>query len=215
MLLQSIREEIAEYGRKMLQLGLTRNTGGYISVCDRTENLIAITPSAMDYMAIRPENVIVATMDGKQVEGDGRLSTEWLVQQQIYQNRPEINAVVHTHSIFAITLSTLRREVPPANFTLCQVGGNVRCTELHNYTSQALADDVLEKLKDRYAVLMGNHGLVACGPTLKRAFDLAEEIEAGCEVYWRACCIGTPVCLSEEQKAEQLGELAKYFKIQR
>lgn len=83
MLLQAIREELVEYGRHMLERGLTRNSGGYLSVYDRKENLIAITPSGLDYRATKPENIILATPEGVQVDGIGKVSTEWHVQQQI------------------------------------------------------------------------------------------------------------------------------------
>jgi len=214
MLLQAIREELVEYGRRMLEQGLTRGSGGYLSVYDRKENLIAITPSGLGYRDTRPENIILATPEGVQVDGIGKVSTEWHVQQQIYLARPDVSAVVHTHSLYAIVMSTTRKDVPVANFTMSRAGGPVRCAGYYNYTSQELADDVLDKLKDRYAVLMGNHGLVACGANLKEAFELAEEVEYGCEVYWRAACIGTPVCLTDAQVADQIEEGRRYAKTQ-
>ena len=211
MLMKNQREEIVEYGRRMLTSGLTRNTGGYLSIYDRAAQTVAVKPSSMDYMKIRTEDVIVVDLNGNKLEGNGRLSTEWPVQQAIYANRDDIDALVHTHSPFATTISALRLELPAANFTVSRAGGNVRCTEFFNFTSQQLADSILEKMQDRYAVLLGNHGLVAGERSLAAAYDLAEDLEFCCEVFWRAKCVGEPVVLSEEQMQEQIQELSKYY----
>jgi len=210
MLMQSQREEIAEYGRKMLASGLTRNTVGYLSIYDRSAQAIAVCPGSMDYRIIRAEDVVVVDIDGNRLDGDKKLSSEWCVIQKIFANREDIHALVHTHSAFATTVSALRCEVPSASFTVCMAGGNVRCSEFYNYTTQEIANDVLEKMRDRYAVLMGNHGLVAGGRSLPEAFVLAEEIEFCCEVFWRAKCVGEPVVLSNEQVQEMVQELNRY-----
>ena len=212
MLMQQQREEIAYYGRKMLHDGLTRNTGGYLSAYDREAKLIAVSPSGMPYDDIRPEDVVVVDLAGNVLEGTGRPSTEWLVPRTVFPVREDIDAIVHTHSTFATVMSALRWEVPAANFTLALAGGNVRCTEFYNYTSQALADAILEKMEGRTAVLMGNHGLVGAGKSVKQAYTVAEEIEFCCEVYLRAKSAGgTVVPLSDAQLVEMVQALGGYY----
>lgn len=212
MLLQELREEVAEYGRRMLMDGLTRGTGGYISAYDREKRLIAISPSGMDYREIEAQDVVIVDLDGNKLEGTGKPSTEWLVPKAVFPVREDINAIVHTHSRFATTIAALRWEIPAANFTLCRAGGgNVRCTDFHNFTSQELADDILDKMKERTAVLMGNHGLVACGIDLKQAYGTAEEVEFSAEVFWRAKCVGEPTLLTDKQVRDQLEELGNYY----
>ena len=77
MLLQELREQVSKYGKCMLQEGLTRGTGGYISARDPESGLICSTPSSMDYMMIEAEDVIVSDVDGNIVEGKGKVSSEW------------------------------------------------------------------------------------------------------------------------------------------
>ncbi len=212
MLMQSVREQIADYGRKMLKSGLTRNTGGYLAAFDRTLGLAAVTPSGTPYETMRAEDVVLVDLDGNIAEGTGKPSTEWPVIRKLFAGRADIDALVHPHSTFATTLSALRWELPAACFTTARAGGVVRCCDFYNYTSEELADAIFEKMEDRYAVLMGNHGLLAAGTDIAQAYITAEEIEFGCEVYWRARCVGTPVPLTDDQLKEQLSALAKYYR---
>lgn len=214
MLMQTIREQIAEYGRKMLEDGLTRNTGGYLASFDRKLGLAAVTPSGMAYEKIRPEDVVIVDLDGNKIEGTGKPSTEWPVVQKVFSCRTDIDALVHTHSTYATTISALRWELPAACFTTSRAGGVVRCCDFYNYTSQELADAIVEKMQDRYAVLMGNHGLVAAGKDIPQAYITAEEVEFGCEVYWRARSVGQPVCLTDAQLDDLVKEIARYAKEQ-
>ena len=212
MLMQLQREQIAEYGRKMLADGLTRNSGGYLAAFDRENRLAAVTPSGMAYEQMRPEDVVVADLSGRVLEGNGRPSTEWPVIRKVFSCREDIDALVHTHSTFATTVSALRWELPAACFTTARAGGVVRCCDFFPYTSEELAEATIEKLKDRYALLMGNHGLLAAGIDIPQAYITAAEVEFGCEVYWRARCVGQPVCLSQAQMAEQMQALARYYR---
>lgn len=214
MLLQELREQVAEYGRRMLQEGMTRGTGGYICARDPETGLVCSSPSSMDYMKIRPEDVIVSDVDGNILEGTGTVSSEWNVIRDVLKNRSDIMALVHTHSRFATTISALRMDLPAASFTLPQCGGKeVRCTGYHSFYSQALSDDINEKMKDRMAVLMGNHGLLAASINLKNAYYLATEIEFSAEVYWRAKCIGEPYVLSQEECDEYMNDYHRYTHI--
>ena len=140
----------------------------------------------MPYDDIRPEDVVVVDLAGNVLEGTGRPSTEWLVPRTVFPVREDIDAIVHT------PLHLRHRHVRPAVGGACRQlharpcrHGNVRCTEFYNYTSQALADAILEKMEGRTAVLMGNHGLVGAGKSVKQAYTVAEEIEFCCEVYLR------------------------------
>ena len=211
MFMQTQREQVAEFGRKMLEKGLTRNTGGYLSIIDREAGGVAVCPSGMEYMLIQPEDVVIMDLEGNKLDGSRRPSTEWPVIRTVFANRPDINALVHTHSPSATVMSALRWELPVVNFTISLAGGPVRCTDFYNYTTQDLADAILEKMQDRYAVLMGNHGLLAAGVTMKQAFTLAEEIEFGCEVYLRAKSVGNPVSLTDAQMLDMQRELGGYY----
>ena len=214
MLLKELREQVAGCGVSMLEDGLTRGTVGYISARDPETGLICSTPSSVPYREIRPEDVIVSDGEGKIIEGSGKLSSEWNVQRDVFKNRADIHALVHTHSRYATTLSALRMDLPAASFTLCYANtGIVKCTDYHLFYSQDLADDILDKLQGSKAVLMGNHGLLATGADLKEAYNLALEMEFCAEVYWRAKCIGEPYILNDREVELQIKELYDYTHV--
>jgi len=112
LLLEEKRQVIVEYGKKLIAAGLTRGTGGNISVLDEKSKLMAISPSGMDYFETKPEDVVVMDLNGKIVDGFRKPSSEWRMHLIFYQKREDVGAVVHTHSMFATTLATLHWEVP-------------------------------------------------------------------------------------------------------
>ena len=104
MLLQTQRELVVEYGKKLVTTGLTDGTFGNLSVFDRESGLMAISPSGMDYFLTTPADVVVTDLEGKVVEGERKPSSELDLHRLFYQRRPDVNGVVHTHSTFATVL---------------------------------------------------------------------------------------------------------------
>ena len=212
-MLEELRKKVSDYGKRMFNEGLTRGTGGYISARDKETGLICSTPSAIPYLEIEPEDVLVSDVDGNIIEGNGKISSEWFVMSEVYKNRPDINALVHAHAKFSTVLSALRQDLPASCFSLPIAGGpNVRCTAFHSFYSQDLADDIFDKMRDRKAVLMGNHGLLAGGDDLDEAYSVANTVEYCAEIHWMALCAGTPVPLTEEETEIQIADTKRYSK---
>lgn len=200
MLLEHERELVVEYCRKLSESGLTRGTGGNISVLDREAGLFAVSPSGMDYFKMQPEDIVVMDIDGNRVDGIRKPSSETEMHRLIYVDRQEINAVVHTHSTFAATLACLHQELPAVHYLIGYAGGSsVRCTPYVPFGTRELAEVARDGMRGRFAVILGNHGLLAAGPDIQYAFDAAEEIEFVCELYWRAKSIGDPAILSDDE----------------
>ena len=101
MLLKEQRELVVEYGKKLVEAGLTVGTFGNLSIYEREQKLVAISPSGMDYFCTTPEDVVVLTVQGEHVDGARKPSSEVDLHCLLYQNRPDVNAVVHTHSTYA------------------------------------------------------------------------------------------------------------------
>lgn len=212
MFMQEVREDIVKYGKRMCQEGLTVHTGGYLGYYNRADKAIAISPSATPYMDCTPGDVVIVDIEGNKLEdcNGKRRSSEWPVLQTIFKNREDINAVVHCHSRWANVMAALRMEVPVAYFEMANIGGSLRCTDYYIFTDPKLGEDVLDKMKGRTAVLMGNHGLVACGSTIKEAYESVETIEFSCEIFWRAKCLGNPIHLTDVQIEEMITAARKY-----
>lgn len=212
MLLKSERELIAEYGRKLITTGLTRSTSGNISIYCPEKQLLALSPSGMDYFLIEPKDVTVLDLEGNLIDGDGQPSSESEMHRIFYQRDSSIKAVVHTHSVFSTTLASLRWELPPTNYLLALAGGTVRCAPYALYGTKELAENAYAAMEGRRACLLANHGLLAIGDDLPQAFSVAENIEHCAEYYYRAKCVGEPVQLTEHQMAEMLEKIPTYGK---
>ena len=181
----------------MNRRGINQGTSGNISA--RVAEGFLITPSGLPYDETKPADIVLMKKDGSHV---GRLkpSSEWRLHTSIMANRPEVGAVVHTHSMFATTLSCLGLEIPAVHYMIAAAGGsNIRCVPYITYGTQELADAALKALEGRSACLLANHGMIVVGPTLKRAMWLAIEVETLAAQYWRALQIGKPNILSEAQ----------------
>lgn len=211
MLLNEERNLLVDYGKKLITAGLTKGTGGNISVFNKREGLMAISPSGMDYFETKPEDIVLMDLEGKIVDGLRKPSSEWRMHLIFYQNREDVKAVVHTHSMFATTIATLRLDVPPASYLIAYAGKKVPCAPYATFGTQEIADAAYNTMGKEYnAVLLANHGLIAVGPDMPSAFGIAEIIEMVCEIYYRAKCVGEPTILSDDEMDLMLEKFKTY-----
>lgn len=210
MLMEKERLEIVEHLKMLITHGLTKGTGGNISVFDPEKKLMAISPSGMDYFTLTPEDIVVMDLNGNVVDGKRKPSSEHEMHSIFYRERPEIRSVVHAHSVYSCVLACLNWSIEPCTYLIGSAGGNVRCTKYETFGTPELARSALEGMKDRYAVLLGNHGLLAGGADLPTAFDNAEEIEFCAEIYYKSKLAGEPVLLNDEQMQVVLKKFETY-----
>ena len=90
---------------------------------------MAISPSGMDYFEIRPEDVVILDIGGNIVDGHRKPSSEVELHRIFYMNREDINAIVHTHSMYSTLLACLHYSLPPVHYVLASAGKDVRCAE--------------------------------------------------------------------------------------
>jgi L-fuculose-phosphate aldolase len=204
----NLRVALAGLARESVHCGLNQGTSGNVSV--RSREGFLITPSGQDMAALTAADMVEMTLSGE-VSGEGRPSSEWRFHRDIYAAFPAAEAVVHAHSPFAVALACLRRDIPPFHYMVAMAGGmDIRCAAYATFGTQALSDAVLSALQDRRACLMANHGLVAWGRSLPAALALANEVEALCGQYLRACQVGKPVLLSAVEMQEVLEKFKDY-----
>ena len=214
MLLEYERKLIVEYGRKLITSNLTKGTGGNLSIFNREEGLLAISPSGIDYFEIRPEDVVILDLDGNKVDGERVPSSEYDMHRIFYAHRHDIDAIIHTHTIYATTIACLNWELPPVHYMVALAGPNVRCAEYATYGTMELAENAFEAMEDRKAVLLANHGLLAGGKDLDEAFNITEEIEYCAELYYRTSSIGDPVILPEEEMELMMERFKGYGQVE-
>jgi len=190
---------LIEYGKKLVKAGLTKGTGGNLSIFDRKNGHVAITPSGIDFFEIQPEDIVIIDVDGNVIEGNRTPSSEWAMHVMPYKYRDDIDAVIHAHTMYATVMACLRQELPATHYMIAVAGENVRVAEYATYGSPELAKNAFEAMKDRKAVILANHGILAGANDLLNAFNIIEEIEYCAEVYTKAKAIGEPVILPHEE----------------
>ena len=191
------REALLNSALELQASGLNQGTSGNASV--RNADGFLITPSGMPIDEMNAKSMVEMNMLGEAISA-GKPSSEWRFHRDIYQARPEVGAVIHTHAMFATTLACLRKDIPPFHYMIAVVGGDtIRCADYALFGTQALSDNAIGALKDRRACLLANHGMIAVGKTLQQALDIAKEVESLCEQYWRALQLGEPHILSTQE----------------
>jgi L-fuculose-phosphate aldolase len=208
--MRSEREEIVRFGRKLVTAQLTSGTGGNLSIFNRDSGLIAISPSGIEYDEMDPADVPLVDGNGLVVEGGRKPSSELGFHLALYRKRPDITAVVHTHSVYATTLACLNWEIPAVHYLVAFSGHKVPLAPYATFGSDELAANVASAIGDHNAVLLANHGLVTVGPNLATAFAVAEEIELVARIYYQAKSIGEPVILPRDEMSRVIGKFAVY-----
>jgi L-fuculose-phosphate aldolase len=204
---RAARAELVACGRGLLARGLLSQTSGNISI--RLGAEVCITPSSMEYDLIEPADIVVVGLDGVVHRGSRRPSSETPLHCLVYQTRPDIGAIVHTHSPHATTLAVLGMPIPAVHYMIAVTGTTeIAVADYATYGTPELARNVRGAFgAPAKAALIANHGLVAGGNSLKEAASVAEAVETLAGLYYRALAIGKPVVLSDHQMSEVL---AKY-----
>jgi L-fuculose-phosphate aldolase len=208
VILAEEREQVVWACRRMRATGLVVGTAGNVSV--RTGDLVAISPSGLDYDDLTPELVGVHRLDGAPVEAPLRPSTELPLHLAVYRNT-DAAALVHTHAPASTALSIVVEEIPAAHYYTALFGGPVRVAPYARFGSAELAAGVAAALTDRRGVLMANHGAVCAGDSARAALDLAEYLEYLCDVQLRAMATGVPIrTLPRDEVEWAMGAMAHY-----
>ena len=199
MLLQNIRKELVEYGKRLVDSELTSGTGGNLSYFDSETGYMAITPSGLDFYKTKEEDIVILALDGTVIEGNRTPSSEWVMHKRIYETRKDINAIIHGHTIYASVLACLREELPATHYMIAVAGETVRVADYASFGSKELAENAAKGMQDRNAVLLANHGIIGGSNNLRNAFNVIEEVEYCAKIYVIAKSIGNPIVLPEKE----------------
>ena len=207
-----LRQQLISAACRTMTCGLNKGIAGNLSA--RTEENgepgFLITPTGIPYAALEPTDVVFMRFDGS-ATGRRKPSSEWRFHRDIYVARGEATAIVHAHSPFATTLACLRRDIPAYHYMIARFGGDtLRCSAYATFGTQQLSDAALAAMAGRNACLLANHGMLVFGHGGDQAVDLAIELEALCEQYWRACQLGEPVLLDAAEMAVVREKFAHY-----
>ncbi len=207
---KALRHDVITTALKMNALGINHGKAGNVST--RTETGYLITPTGIHYDKLKPEDIVAMALDDSPdgtYEGAILPSSEWRFHRDIYAARPDVGAIVHTHSVYATTLAVLGKNIPAFHYMIAAAGGtDIRCAPYATFGTQALSDYALAALEGRRACLLAQHGVIACGTNLEQALTLAVEVEALAKMYLEALNTGEPIPLLDA--AEMAIVLAKF-----
>ncbi len=209
LLLAAERDRVCELGRRMVADRLVVGTSGNISV--RAGDLVAVTPSGIDYADLGPESITVVDLAGRRVDGDLTPTSEVPLHLALYREAGA-GSVVHTHAPHATAVSTLVTEVPPIHYVVAMLGGAVRVADYATFGTPELARNALAALGDRSACLLANHGAVTIGGNLAAAYERALQLEWLCQVWLAARSAGEPTLLPAAELAK-VAEIARDYGV--
>ena len=201
----SLRRALVATCRRMNDSGINQGTAGNLSV--RNAEGFLITPTSLPYDQMEPEDLVQMGFDGT-FEGRRRPSSEWRFHRDILAGRPDIDVVLHCHSVYATTLACHHKTIPSFHYMVGVAGGTtIRCARYATFGTQALSDAALEALEDRLACLLGQHGQISLGKTLPAGLAMGIEVETIARLYVQALTLGDPPILPDDEMARVIRQM--------
>ncbi len=209
MALEQIKKEMIRYGNLLIEKGLVTGTGGNISVRVPGKDAFLITPSGIPYPEIKLEDIVMMDFDGNKLAGERNPSIERNMHRSIFIARPDVNAIIHTHAIYASAIAATRQDFPAILDAFVAVfGGGLKTAKYASIGTEDLAKNVVEALGPRNGVLLANHGALCTGANLAQAFDNNEFLEASAMTYIFSHLVGKPVVLDQETIDKEAKDLS-------
>ena len=213
--MSKLKIEVIKYSKKLNITNLSALRSGNISIRAKENGVdgFYITPSGMMYSSLKIKDIVFVSLKGIFDKKKNKPSSEWRFHQDIYVNKKEAKAIVHAHSTCATAVSSHQKNIPAFHYMVAVAGGeDLKCTKYATFGTKQISKNIIKALKNRSACLIANHGQVAFGDNLEKAFELAQEIENICHQYINALRIGIPKILSNKEMKIVLGKFKNYKK---
>ncbi len=214
-MLEGLRKEVHKAALEMLGANLVVGSDGNVSAKDPETGYIAITPSGMAYDQISPDDFVIVNDDQEIIWGEQKPSWETPMHTYLHKHREGVVAIMHTHSHYASMFAIANRDLPAATMNLAaQFGGTVPCAPYVRTGSDEMGPINMEYLqKNGRGILLGNHGALLVGPSLKKVLQLAKALEDGAKQVYEASLLGDPPPLPDEE-IRWLFDLISSFEVE-
>jgi len=208
------RKEVIAVAQALDAAGLVPNKSGNVSC--RSVGGFLITPAGVPYRELKPGDLVELAVEGSPPASGRRASSEWRMHAAVYAARPDAAAIVHTHSPRATALACAGRGIPAFHYMIALAGGDIRCMPYATFGTAELAVTAVQGLAERRATLLGNHGVLAIGSSLKEAQAVALEVENLATEYLAMLAAGLdPVLLSDEELQRVIDRFTDYGRLTR
>lgn len=203
MLYKKQRKKLVKYGKKLSRAGLCPGTSGNLSIFIPEEKLVLITPSGIDYEKTKKSDLVLMDLEGNIVEGVRKPSSEYHLHTLFYKNKKDAKALVHTHSVFATSIACMRMPIKAFHYQIADANTHqIPCAQYKRYGTEDLAKSAVKAAGSSKAVLLANHGLVVYDESIKKAYNLAKEVEYLAQIQYRTMVMGNTEVLSKDQIEE-------------
>ncbi|HBX68430.1 MAG TPA: L-ribulose-5-phosphate 4-epimerase [Chloroflexi bacterium] len=199
MLLEQLREIVWKCNLELPKNDLVKMTSGNVSGRDPETGLVVIKPSGYSFEDLTPAHMVVVDMDGQVVEGDLKPSTDTDTHLYVYQRRPDVFGMVHTHSVYASTFAVLGEPIPACLTACAMLGGEIPLGGYAPIGGEAIGQEIIDKIGRAKAIVMQNHGVFTIGSSAPEATKMAVEVEEIAKITHLAMMRGKPIQLSESQ----------------
>lgn len=204
------KREIINTALALKENRLIALSGGNVSL-KIDESHILVSPSGMDYVGMIEDDIIVMDADGIIVEGKRRPSVDTIALLYIYKNMPNVNAIIHTHQVYATAVGLIADELPAAVTTLANATlGPVKVAPYSSAASVNMGIETVENIGDKRAVILKHHGVITVGETLKQALYAAVYMEDAAKAYLVAKTAGNPAVMNDQQIEEAVEVFRNY-----
>lgn len=205
---EKLRMEVIEGAKAIFAKGLVETGEGNVSIRNGRKEELFITPSFNQYSTLKANEIVHLNFDGTSLSAGKLPSTEAKMHIAIYQSRPKVQSVIHTHSTFASMFSTIRKGIPIIMEEMyIFLGGAIDISEFGEAHTEEIGQEALNALGTKNAALLANHGVIVCGKSVDHAVKFAELVEKLAKIYWGALQIGDPKTFS----LENLGKFEKLY----
>ncbi len=200
MILENLRTEVLEAALSLKNYGLVWMAGGTICARDPQSGQVVVTPSGLDYDDLIPRDMIVVDLNQNIIDGDYRPSVATNLWTSILRARPEIHAVVHSHSPYASAFSVINKPIPIVTETQADwFGQPIPVARYAHLEDDHFISAPVETMGDGFAVLLGQHGPITIGKNLQHALERAVTLEEAAKTYYIARGLGEPLEFTIEQ----------------
>lgn len=205
------KDEVIKAGMKLDRYGLIALSGGNVS-CRMPSGEILVTPSGMIYEEMVTDDVLVVALDGTIIEGKRRASVDTEALLYIFQQRPDIHAVIHTHQPYATAIGLVEDEVVCNLTTLANATrGSVKVAPYSSAASLDMGIKAVENLNDRLAVVLKHHGVIAVGDSLKQALYACIYLEEAAKTIIMAKATGKQMASMTQQQIDEAVEVFNHY----
>ncbi len=204
------KQQIIDCAHEMIRYRLIALSGGNVSMRVK-ENCFLVTPSAMKYDNMSTEDIVLVDENGKTVEGIRKPSSDLGALLYIFNNKPEVNVIIHTHQPYATAAGLIGDKLPACLTTIIDTANaDVPVAPFTISSDEGMGKAVVEHCGKSNAVILSNHGVISFGQNLDEALETAVYLEEGAKTYLMAKTTGKIKLLTEKQIEDEAADRGNY-----